>query len=260
MLPQRKELKERGFFSSKGKSQGGRKGTTLPPKNYINMKEDEQLTTPNLINIYRHEYKSKHFQFGTSMSTERYREEIQNTTQHCNKIIRELKLTGKDLQWVGDEMDYNEEWPMTSRVIRIAQMNVNGLSFAKDSFNIDMYLQSMMASQVDVAAMQEINLNLSKSNIREKFIKAIKRFDKRATIQVAAIKQAEENTYLPGGNAVMNNGIYTGRVTRKGQDKYGRWAYTVLLGKKMSEIMIVSAYNICKNSAEEGSTIAGQLR
>ena len=40
--------------------------TRLPPKNYIKMNEQDQIQTPNLINIYRHEYKSKHFQFGTS--------------------------------------------------------------------------------------------------------------------------------------------------------------------------------------------------
>ena len=150
---------------------------------------------------------------------------------------------------------------MKSNVLRIAQLNVNGLSFAKDSFKIDIYLQGLMAFQVDVAALQEINLNLNKNKVREKFTKAMKRYDQRAMTQLAITKQKEiDNTYMPGGNAVWNNGVYTGRIQRKGQEKYGRWAYTVLLGKKMQEIMIISAYNTCKNAAEDGGTIASQLR
>lgn len=235
--------------------------TTLPPRNYLHMKENRQIEIPNLINIYRHEYKSKHFKFGTALSTQQYKEEVEKTTNHCNKMIKELDMTGHDLQWVGDETVYNEKWPMKSNVLRIAQLNVNGLSFAQDNYKIDMYLQGLMAYQVDIAAMQEINLNLNKNTVREKFTKAMKRFDKRATLQLAYTKHEEKDqTYMPGGNAVFNNGVYTGRIQRKGQEQYGRWAFTVLLGKKMQEIMIISAYNTCKNTAEDGSTVAGQLR
>ena len=88
----------------------------------------------------------------------------------------------------------------------------------------------------------------------------MKRYDQRSTLQTANIKQKEsKEVYLPGGNAVWSNGIYTGRITRKGQEKFGRWAYTVMVGKRMQEVMIISAYNTCRNAAEDGRTIAGQL-
>ena len=58
---------------------------------------------------------------------------------------------------------------------------------------------------------------------------------------------------------MWSNGLYTGRITRKGQEKYGRWAYTVMIGKRGQEIMIISAYNTCRNTPEDGGTIAGQL-
>ena len=260
MSVQDKEQEGKCFFGSNGERKKTTK-TKLPPTNYLHMRENEQINTPNLINIYRHEYKSKHFQFGTALATNTYREEVAHNTKHCNRMIKELKITGDDLKWVGDEMNFQEEWPMQSNVLRIAQLNVNGLSFAKDNFKIDMYLQGLMAYQVDVAALQEINLNLNVNKVRNKFIKAMKRYDQRATLQMAITKHNEkENRYMPGGNAVWNNGVYTGRIQRKGQEKYGRWAFIVLLGKNMQEIMIISAYNICKNSAEDGSTIAGQIR
>ena len=197
---------ERGgehFFGSK-KIRKKTATTTLPPRNYLHMKENRQIETPNLINIYRHEYKSKHFKFGTALSTQQYKEEVEKTTNHCNKMIKELDMTGHDLQWVGDETVYNEKWPMKSNVLRIAQLNVNGLSFAQDNYKIDMYLQGLMAYQVDIAAMQEINLNLNKNTVREKFTKAMKRFDKRATLQLAYTKHEEKDqTYMPGGNAIF---------------------------------------------------------
>jgi hypothetical protein len=260
MAEREKGRKDEYTFSSRRKY-GNKMLTKLPPKNYLYMNEQEQIDTPNLINIYRQEYKSKHFQFGTAQTTEVYREEVEKIKVHCNRAINELQMTGDDLQWIGDEMQYNEDWPMQSEVFRIAQLNVNGLSFAKDNFKIDMYLQSLMASQVDVATIQEINLNLNARKVREKFITAMKRYDQRATTQLAYIKNEEKDkVYRPGGNAVWNNGVYTGRIKKKGQDKYGRWAYTILVGKKQQELMIISAYNTCEHAAEDGGTIAGQLR
>ena len=73
-----------------------------------------------------------------------------------------------------------------------------------------MFLQSIMAIQVDVATIQEINLNLNKNKIKDELTKAMKRFDQRAVLQVATVKNNESNdTYLPGGNAVWSSGIYT---------------------------------------------------
>ena len=238
----------------------GIKNTALPPKNYIQIKDYSEVQVPNLINIYRHEYKSKHFQFGTTLSTEKYQQELLQTTEHCNTMIKELNMTEEDMRWVGDAIQYQDTWPIQSNTFRIAQLNVNGFSFAKDNFNIDLYLQGLMAMQVDVAAIQEIDLNLGLTKVREDLTKAMKRFDQRAGIQLANQATREsDDVYTPGGNAVWNNGIYAGRITRKGQDKYGRWAYTVLLGKNQQEVMIVSAYNTCRNAAEDGRTIAGQL-
>ena len=234
--------------------------TVLPPKNYMTLKENDTIQVPNLINIYRHEYKAKHFTFGTTMPTEVYQTELSQSAKHCTDMIRELKMTEDDLRWIGDEMNFSEEWPTKSTSFRIAQLNVNGFSFAKDNFKIDMYLQSMMALQVDVAALQEINLNLNIQKIREDLAKAMKRYDQRSSLQLSIIKHKEnDEVYMPGGNAVWSNGLYTGRINRRGQEKYGRWAYTVMLGKNMQEIMIISAYNTCKNAAEDGRTIAGQL-
>ena len=119
--------------------------TALPPKNYITIKDNNEVQVPNLINIYRHEYKSKHFQFGTTLSTEAYQHELTQTTEHCNKMIKELKMTEEDLRWIGDEIGYQATWPLQTKIFRIAQLNVNGLSFTKDNYKIDLFLQGLMA-------------------------------------------------------------------------------------------------------------------
>jgi hypothetical protein len=254
----RKESKENHLFGSRRNRKVG--PTRLPPKNYIKINNREEVQIPNLINIYRHEYKAKHFEFGTSLPSQEYQDELEMEAKHCTKMIRELRLTEKDLQWIGDTMEYQETWPIQRKTLRVAQLNVNGLSFIKDNFKIDMYLQALLAMQVDVAALQEINLNLNIPKIREKLGKAMRRFDQRATFQSAYNKNNESNRiYTPGGNAIWTSGIYTGRVKRKGQEKYGRWAYVVMHGRGEQEIMLISAYNVCKNATLDGSTIAGQL-
>ena len=259
MFTGRRERGNSSFFGSR-RARTVRPNTVLPPKNYITIKDNKQVQVPNLINIYRHEYKAKHFKFGTSLPTNKYQSELAETTQHCNTMIKDLRLTGEDMRWMGDEINYQEDWPVNSNTFRVAQLNVNGFSFAKDNFKIDIYLQGLMALQVDVAAIQEINLNLNTHKIREDITKAMKRYDQRATLQIASLQHKEsKDVYLPGGNAVWNNGLYTGRIIRRGQEKYGRWAYTVMAGKKMQEVMVVSAYNTCKSAAEDGRTIAGQL-
>jgi hypothetical protein len=249
----------------KSKALGSRKKvhqhiTSLPPQNYITLTDKKEIQVPNIINIYRHEYKSKHFQFGTSLPAKEYQNELEQTTQHCTKMIRELNMSDNDLRWIGDEIKYNEDWPLQRKNFRIAQLNVNGFSFSKDNYKIDLYLQGIMAMQIDVAAIQKINLNLVLPKIKDKFIQAMKRFDQRAGIQVATQSKKESNaTYTPGGNAIWNNGVYTGRITRRGHDKFGRWAYTVMTGKGRQEVMMISAYNTCSNAPEDGQTIAGQL-
>ena len=258
MFNKGKDRRKTHHFDSKQKDKGIK--TKLPPKNYLHMNDNKEIQVPNLVNIYRHEYKSKHFQFGTSLPTETYKEELEQVAKQCSTTIREINLTEKDMSWIGDEMEYQDEWPIQKETFRIAQLNVNGFSFTKDNFKIDMFLQSIMAMQVDVATIQEINLNLNNNKIQEELKKAMKRFDQRAVLQIATVKHNEsKDTYLPGGNAVWSSGMHTGRIQRKGQEKYGRWAYTVMLGQKNQEIMIISAYNTCKNTAEDGRTIAGQL-
>jgi hypothetical protein len=251
----------RYFDSSPNKKGEFRKKTKLPPQKYLYMNEKKISEVPNILNIYKYEYISKHFQFGTALATSKYHQEIEETTSHCNEMIKTLDMTGDDLRWVGDEIIYQQEWPLQSKALRIAQLNVNGFSFAKDNFKIDMYLQALMSNQVDIATMQEINLNLNVNSVQTKFREALKRYDSRSSVQLGIMRNRDnDRTYMPGGNAVWNSGFYTGRISRRGQDRYGRWAYTSIIGKKNQEIMIISAYNTCKNTGEDGNTIAAQLR
>ena len=256
-------------MSTTGYERGGKRlfgstarvgNTTLPPKQYLTTNKNKTVELPNLTNKYNHIYKSKHFQFGTSLPTSTYQDELARVTQHCQDMTKALNLVDEDMSWVGDEIKYQDTWPLNSSSFQVAQLNVNGFSFAKDNFKIDLYLQGLMALQVDISAIQEINLNLTLPRVKEALLKAMKRFDQRASLQMAILHHKESsNVYQPGGNAIWGSGFYTGRIVRKGQDKYGRWAYTVLTGKGDQEVMIISAYNTCKNAPDDGGTIAGQL-
>jgi len=54
------------------------------------------------------------------------------------------------------------------------------------------------------------------------------------------------------------HGGYAGRITERGNDKYGRWSFIVLLGKQNRKILFISAYKVCKGGTAEGLGIAAQ--
>ena len=55
-----------------------------------------------------------------------------------------------------------------------------------------------------------------------------------------------ENDFKPGGTAIISQGKTGGRVKKSGIDTMGRWTYQVLDGQGEKDILIVSAYQCCK--------------
>ena len=95
MVLKRREQGIKPHLSSRKPGQGN-KTTILPPKHYLKLNNNEETQTPNLINIYRHDYKSKHFQFGTSLLTTQYQDELTQVMKHCTDMMRELNMTDED--------------------------------------------------------------------------------------------------------------------------------------------------------------------
>ena len=232
--------------------------TTLSPEGYIQFTKFNG--TPNLINIHRHEYKKNHSKFTTREPDEVYYKRLTDTAIKCEQSAEREQFTQQDYVWHGDAPIYDDQWPKKSDNFRVHQLNVNGLPFKHDHFLIDLYLQGTTSLQSDIQCAQEININLTNPAIRQRFLRAMRRFDRLATIQLGYVKKQEydKSIYRPGGVMVWTHGINSGRVCDRSSDEYGRWSSLTMLQKDEQQTVFISAYKTCKGSKLDGTGIASQ--
>ena len=234
------------------------KHTTLSPEGYIQFTKFNG--TPNLINIHRHEYKKNHTKFSTREPDEVYYKRLEDQANRCEKSAEREQFTHNDCIWHGDAPVYDDRWPKKSDNFRVHQLNVNGLPFKDDHFLIDLYLQGTTSLQSDIQLAQEINVNLTNPAIRQRFLRAMRRFDRLATIQLGYVKKQEydSSVYRPGGVMTWTHGINSGRVCDRSSDAYGRWSSLTMLQKDEQKTVFISAYKVCKGTKLDGTGIASQ--
>ena len=232
--------------------------TTLPPEGYIQFTDFED--TPNLRNIHRHEYKSTHSKFTTRKPDEIYMERLEEIADRCNTNTTREGFESTDMIWHGDAPVYDEKWPKQSSQFRVHQLNVNGLPFKDDHFLIDLYLQGITTLQSDIQMAQELNLNLTNPEVRQRFLRAMRRYDRLATIELGYVHNQEydKSEYRPGGVMTWTHGIHSGRVEKRESDKYGRWSNITMLRRNNQKIAFISGYKVCKGTKLDGTGIASQ--
>eukprot|EP00957_Ditylum_brightwellii_P108244 8258491-Ditylum_brightwellii.AAC.1 len=54
--------------------------------------------------------------------------------------------------------------------------------------------------------------------------------------------------YQPGGTSTFITDKWMSQVCGSGWDKFGRWSYITIKGKKNPRVTIISAYQVCENS------------
>lgn len=74
---------------------------------------------------------------------------------------------------------------------RVHQLNVNGLPFKDDHFLLDLYLQGITTLQSDIQMAQELNLNLTNPEVRQRFLRAMRRYDRLAIIELGYVHNQE---------------------------------------------------------------------
>ena len=244
-----------------GRARGLRPTTSpsLPPQGYTSTKTPS--FTPNLKSINKNQPKSTHSVFSNTKSKESLSKTIKEQKQ--KNQVKQSKMTTNDLTWQGDKPQYSNKWPTprASKSFRIHHVNVNGLSLAKDSVGMDQYLQSSLAMQIDVGMINEINLAVHNPETREKIKTQMKAVDKTARLQIGyntSNPKTENTGYMPGGNMVWVQGGYACRTEKSGHDKYGRWSYIILKGKRNAKVVFISAYKTCMGSSTTGTGVASQ--
>ena len=253
------ECKERGCTNSSGSIHLSfeMRNLSLSKEGYII--QTQMAHTPNLRAIRLNLLHKKNGKLAASEANAVYSQGL--AKQSLDRIAK-MKSRGEECnQWQGHQPRFSQHWPSTreSDTFRVHHVNLNGLSI-QDGYSIDLYLQGTVALQVDMGSMNEINLNLQNPSIRSRFTKLFKRFDRNMGIQQSfppeqSMRKAD---YNPGSNMIWVQGGYAGRIIERGKDKYGRWSYLVLLGKRNRKLLFISAYKVCKGGTHGGTGIAAQ--
>ena len=191
-------------------------------------------------------------------------------SRNVNKITEKLsRLKMQDtnnnnkFNWIGDTMIYDEGWPnMDQRsTLRIFHINLNGVTYHNKYLEWEMVVAFLMDMQVDVFGLTKINLDMNKGEVKDNFIQVGKHFDPYLRLTTSSSKQnVGKSPFKMGGTVTGTNGCWSGRISRQGSDKLGRWTYMALQAKHGRQVVFITVYIPRRPSAEgKGTTIYNQM-
>ena len=163
----------------------------------------------------------------------------------------------------------NVERPIDEGILRIFYNNCNGLQAGE---LLKAKLQQRLTKKKDgylnetiqytkirglSGAMQKMDTNImclaetqtawENWNVREAITKEFRRRDQYTSVTGSTSKTKSFSVVKPGGTAIISDGNWSSRTTKRGQDPsgMGRWSYLVVEGKKNSKVMIICGYRVC---------------
>jgi hypothetical protein len=205
------------------------------------------------------------------VNPERRHKNFTNKRLDIGKKIREKRgqetnsTTSENIRynWIGDTMHYDEGWPNIDQrtTLRIFNINLNGVTYHNNYLEWEMVIAFLMDMQVDVFGLTEINLDLNKGEVRDKFIQAGKHFDSYLSLTTSSSKQKVGNSpFKMGGTVTGTNGCWSGRINNKGSDKLGRWTFMSMQAKNGRNVVFITIYVPRKpTSSGKGTTIYNQM-
>jgi hypothetical protein len=177
-------------------------------------------------------------------------QEEENETNRTEKEADRFVLTALDddeASPIGGQMDQ----PKLPGMIRISGFNPNGIKACQ----LESQLQHSKDLDIDIQCYSEINVNILRTDQRQKFHEGCKRIDKSSRSIWGTSQLPADSDYKPGGTAIISTGKIAGRVKKNGSDKLGRWTYQLLDGQGDKDILIICVYQCCK-SPTPGKTTA----
>ena len=118
----------------------------------------------------------------------------------------------------------------------------------------EVILDELNDRQVDIACLTEVNLDLTKAEVRYALMEKAKMLDKGMKLVMTSSKHSINNKpNKRGGIMTIVRGNWSGRVKKSGSDQLGRWTYAVLQGKGARTIMIITLYRVCDQRHQQGN-------
>ena len=156
------------------------------------------------------------------------------TTTHLHQ--KRISSTPNDP--CGDSFDIA---PATDR-LRIWSNNINTLSLSHGLAEFRELCDRLHKHNVDIIALQEINLDTTQFAVRQKILHVLKETFGAVKLILASTPVRKETTWKPGGVLLAIVGSCSQRVTTTQRDPYGRWCSATLAGRDNQDIQIYSAY------------------
>ena len=172
-------------------------------------------------------------------------------------------MTSKDnksidkLDWHGDTMIFDEEWPNVDKrsTMRIFHINLNGVTSHNNYLEWEMTIAFLMDMQVDIFGLTEINLDLNNGIIKDAFIQSGAHFDNYLRMATSSsLQKVGKTPFKMGGTVTGTNGCWSGRIISQGSDELGRWSFVKLQTRHGKAVVFITMYLPRKPSKEGGST------
>ena len=141
--------------------------------------------------------------------------------------------------------------PKPENTTRLISLNINGFRSANEFQDVLEIAEQLKLSSADLINFQETNINWRSqclSHCYEKF----RRVYHHARLSTSSSTINYRTEYQPGGTCSIATDNYVGRVVETGSDnEMGRWSFIRMLGKHGRQIVLVSAYQVCNQRANQ---------
>ena len=179
------------------------------------------------------------------------------------QITKENENENDTLNWYGDTMTFDEEWPNIDKrkTIRIFHINLNGITYQNNYLEWEMTIAYLMEMQVDIFGLTEINLDLNNGIVKDQFLQSGKHFDPYLRMSVSSsLQDVGESPFKMGGTVTGSNGCWSGRIYKQGSDRLGRWSFMSLQAQKGHLVTFITVYLPRKPAKDgRGTTIYQQM-
>jgi hypothetical protein len=132
---------------------------------------------------------------------------------------------------------------MTS--LRIGCVNINGISQDMNFLEWEMIMRNMSLLQMDVFGLTETDINFNNKEVLSKVYDATRAYDQSMQLSYSCSNQLNHTTRKKGGTLTTLAGRWSVRKQSSGNDKYGRWSYITLDGKRDTKVTFITAYRVC---------------
>jgi len=154
------------------------------------------------------------------------------------------KMDVDEAMEIGGDLLYKKK----DGAIRISGCNPNGIRV--DQF--ESQIQHSMDQDIDIQCYSETNVNMLLPNVRKSFYDKTQKMDQNSKSTWSSSDIPTDKNFKPGGTGIFTRGRSAGRIKQTGNDNLGRWSYQVLDGKGKRDVLIVSIYQCCKSSNDDG--------